>query len=470
MGGICNSKGYSFVPLGFNITDGDRFVAMCNEVVYYKNQFNIDGTLYTTGTGPKDYLTSFIGNHTISWLKRVALEAAASSSSSPSSSFISSPPSVPFFAYVAPHAPHFPAEPAPWYKNAPLPAQHQRVPRVPSYNSSVDGKSWAIRINPAFSSFTSAGIDTHYRNRLRTLLSVDDLVDEIFLVLEEAGVLNNTYVITTSDHGYHLGNFRVPFEKAMPYDTDIRVPFYMRGPGIRPGSSQPALVSLMDVGATILELAGVDAPGTRSTEGRSLVPLLFDSAGGSEQSNGAGADAVNKAKRDVGQDGNASAGNVGMDKVLADSESVGHERFRSTKVVSHREQSSRAEAWRDMLLVEFMGFPNQWMDMCHWVYNYTACPAPASIDLPYLINGPQNTYTSIRIMNRTADLTYAEYRPTNAPLAPASTNWTEAYDLQVDPWQLTNVAVSGSSMPPHVLQALKEQLWAVATCTGDACP
>ena len=116
-------------------------------------------------------------------------------------------------------------------------------------------------------------------------MSVDDYVAAIFGALEAAaGVLDNTYVIATSDHGCeqgarggeggsvngppssappadHLGEFRIPFEKSLPYETDVRPPFYIRGPGIAPGSSIAGPVSLMDVGATLLELAGATQPG-----------------------------------------------------------------------------------------------------------------------------------------------------------------------------------------------------------------
>lgn len=249
------------VPLGFNLSSGDAFVAMCNETEYYSIAFNRNGAMYTTpSSGDAAYLQAFLGNETLPWLREAAAGAAAGG--------------APFFAYLAPHAPHFSAEPAPWYADAPLP--RDTAPRLPSYNATGEGKHWALRENGPIDAFTENAIDTHFRNRQRSLMSVDDYVAAIFEVLQEApGVLNNTFFIATSDHGYHLGEFRVPFEKSLCYETDVKVPFYVRGPGVPAGASSDAIVSLIDVGATFLELAGVVPPGgQRTTDGRSLVPLL----------------------------------------------------------------------------------------------------------------------------------------------------------------------------------------------------
>lgn len=49
---------------------------------------------------------------------------------------------------------------------------------------------------------TLDGIQAH---RWETLLSVDDLVESVVQALESTGKLNNTFIVFTSDHGFHLG-------------------------------------------------------------------------------------------------------------------------------------------------------------------------------------------------------------------------------------------------------------------------
>ena len=126
----------------------------------------------------------------------------------------------PFLMVLATPAPHDPFTPAPQYANA---FPDQIAPRTPAFNY-VDGideqKHWFMRTPPTpLRPELLEKVDEVFRNRWRTLLSVDDMIDNVMSRLDQLGVLDDTFVLLTSDHGYHLGTFALTIDKRMPYET-----------------------------------------------------------------------------------------------------------------------------------------------------------------------------------------------------------------------------------------------------------
>ncbi|XP_064551662.1 N-acetylglucosamine-6-sulfatase-like isoform X1 [Drosophila montana] len=163
----------------------------------------------------------------------------------------------PFFAMVSPPAAHAPFTPAPRHEGV---FPHVRALRTPSFNAPDKNKHWLVRSAQHLSNDSVFTIDKYFQRRWETLLAVDEMMVTLITVLNETQCLENTYIIYTSDNGYHLGQFAQPFDKRQPYDTDIKVPLLIRGPGVPAGRLMDMAVSLVDLTPTILEWAGLPVP------------------------------------------------------------------------------------------------------------------------------------------------------------------------------------------------------------------
>lgn len=115
----------------------------------------------------------------------------------------------------------------------------------------------------------------HQETRRRYAAMVENIDRHLGVLLdrlENDGELQNTVVIYTSDHGEMLGDHGA-WGKSISLDPSIRVPLVVSGPVVaRPGGESSALISLEDIAATVLELAGLRTPGTMTA--RSFVPIL----------------------------------------------------------------------------------------------------------------------------------------------------------------------------------------------------
>ena len=102
----------------------------------------------------------------------------------------------------------------------------------------------------------------------------DSLVGSAIAELEKHGLLENTIIIMTGDHG-------MPFPrcKGNMYDSGMRVPFAIRwGKGVKPGRKVDDFVSFVDIAPTLLEVSGTPVPDDMS--GRSFLSLLQSSKSG----------------------------------------------------------------------------------------------------------------------------------------------------------------------------------------------
>ena len=171
----------------------------------------------------------------------------------------------PFFMWLGTKAPHAPATPAPRHKNTFLDA---RLPRPPSFNEQdVSDKPEWVRDNLPLKLRRIAAMDSLYRDRLRSMLAVDDMIGRLVEALTESGELDNTYIFFTSDNGWHAGEHRLTPGKWTAYEEDIRVPLIVRGPGVPEGRELEHLVLNNDLAPTFVDLGGVTPPRFR---GRTL--------------------------------------------------------------------------------------------------------------------------------------------------------------------------------------------------------
>lgn len=117
-------------------------------------------------------------------------------------------------------------------------------------------------------------LDALYRKRWQSLLAVDEMIAEIIQQLAVNNLINNTFIMYTSDNGYHIGQFAQAYDKRQPYETDIRVPLIVRGPNIPAKTISSAPIVLIDIAPTILDLANV--PKSEHLDGISFFSNLFE--------------------------------------------------------------------------------------------------------------------------------------------------------------------------------------------------
>ncbi|MFA5688635.1 MAG: sulfatase [Kiritimatiellales bacterium] len=107
---------------------------------------------------------------------------------------------------------------------------------------------------------SNAAIKTWYQGYYASIEVLDDCMGRLLDTLQQTGLLDDTIIVFTSDHGDILGSHR-QYGKTLPYEESIRIPFIVRYPEkIKPATRTDALLAPVDMMPTLLSLAGLDCP------------------------------------------------------------------------------------------------------------------------------------------------------------------------------------------------------------------
>jgi N-acetylglucosamine-6-sulfatase len=234
---------------------------------FYNYTLNENGRLVKRGAAAQDYQADVYTAKAVDAVKRLA------------------PQAQPFFlsvAYLAPHSGGPREADDPRNQATPVPAPRHRnrfaaepLPTPPSFNEAdVSDKPAAIRRRPLLGPQRMNAVTENYRQRLESVLAVDEGVAAIVRALEESGELARTLFVYTADNGFFHGEHRIPNGKVQLYEPSVRVPLVLRGPGVPRGVRLAQQSINVDLAATVVDAANARAG--RTLDGVSLLPLLRD--------------------------------------------------------------------------------------------------------------------------------------------------------------------------------------------------
>lgn len=246
MGKYLNQYGRdAYVPPGW-----DRWFATYRNGGYFDYSAVSDGVAMRFGSDRADYGTTVLTSEAVSFIEGTNA-------------------STPLFLYLTPHTPHPPAIPAARDRDS-----FDSLPlwRPPGYDEQdVSDKPAHMQDEPRLDAESRAEIDTFRLRQIQSLQAVDRSVGRIVRALRDAGRLENTLIVFTSDNGMLWGEHRL-HGKSEIYEEAVGVPFVVRYDAlVDEPREDDHLVLNMDLAPTFAAAAGVEAS---DAEGRSLLPLL----------------------------------------------------------------------------------------------------------------------------------------------------------------------------------------------------
>jgi arylsulfatase A-like enzyme len=231
-------------------------------------------------------------------------------------------------------------------------------------------------------------IDNERRRAQEQLLSVDESVGELIQALRSEGVLDDTYIVFSSDNGFFRGEHRIASGKYLPYDPASRVPLLIRGPGIPAGGVSEELVWNGDITQTILQIAS--GSGDSALDGRSLLPFAENPALRStrpillEGDTGAGGTEVESAQTSAARAREARVGVLGKRGVrnleqepnaIKSASTEGAPAYRSIRTdryeytVYANGQTELYDMWRDPAQLRSLAGDPRYRYVRKWLYN-----------------------------------------------------------------------------------------------------
>jgi N-acetylglucosamine-6-sulfatase len=217
----------------------------------YNYNLNENGTLVHYGNADADYLTDVVSAKGKSFIQRAAAAHK------------------PFLMEISTFAPHAPFTPARQDLDK-FPGL--TAPHTPAWDTlPANAPTWLAGNGP----LTAAEIqktNTDYRKRAQAVQAVDRMIAGLRQQLAASGVADDTYVVFSSDNGFHLGDHRLVEGKQTAFDHDVVVPLVIAGPNVPGGVSRPQIVQNIDLAPTFERVGGAAVDG--DVDGRSLLTLV----------------------------------------------------------------------------------------------------------------------------------------------------------------------------------------------------
>lgn len=259
LNGYPTNAGKSYIPPGW--TDWHAFMNQYDSEIgahyYYDYELNDNGKIVYYGTAPEEYSTDVFRDKSIQFINE-SVDAGS-----------------PFFLFLSVKPPHGPSLGAPRHLEK---YQDLEYPLKPSFQEAdlSDKPASTVTVARSGDDFDVYDANALFVKRVQSLQALDELVAKLVQLLEDNGQLDNTYIIFTSDNGFHMGEHGLPAGKDYPYEEDIHVPFIVRGPGIQPNLQITAMSANIDIAPTLAEMAGVKS--ADFIDGRSLMRFLHPQA------------------------------------------------------------------------------------------------------------------------------------------------------------------------------------------------